>query len=218
MNGEQQKRDVTDASSDAGTESTQRGAQVRQNPRLSASNAISNDVCQRLCPTCQSLQLGVHRFKVQASTSSQRAGLASTDRILRSSSTSVQLGTLINIKTQASGCPLCSLIFESVGEVWQQNHQLAEEDEKQRLLQASCVLTWEIDGREGARANRSGGSTNTVRGLTRRMHIRVSNAQSHIYPVPAPVRVERLLLRANSYLESSQRHRNPPGHAQEANY
>ncbi|KAI3343888.1 heterokaryon incompatibility protein-domain-containing protein [Ustulina deusta] len=156
MNGEQQKRDVTDASSDAGTESTQRGA-------------------QRLCPTCQSLQLGVHRFKVQASTSSQRAGLASTDRILRSSSTSVQLGTLINIKTQASGCPLCSLIFESVGEVWQQNHQLAEEDEKQRLLQASCVLTWEIDGREGARANRSGGSTNTVRGLTRRMHIRWSH-------------------------------------------
>ncbi|KAI1426016.1 heterokaryon incompatibility protein [Xylaria sp. FL1777] len=164
MNGEQRKHDSdrltngTDASSDAGTEeSTQR-------------------VAQRLCPTCQSLQLGVHRFKVQSSTSSQRLlGLASTDQVLQSSSTSVRLGSLIEIKAKSSACPLCALIFESVDVVWQQNRQPAEGSEQQKLLQASCVLMWEIDGREGARASRSGRSSNMVRGLTRRMHLRWSH-------------------------------------------
>ncbi|KAI0428585.1 heterokaryon incompatibility protein [Xylaria sp. FL1042] len=163
MNGDTRKRDgdgvtdATDVSSDVSSKSMQVGGM------------------QRLCATCQSLQLGVHRFKVQGPTSSQRLGLASTDRILQSSSASTRLGVLVEIKTKASTCPLCALIFESVGEVWQQIQLQAEENEKQRLLQASCVLTWEIDGREGARANRLGRSSNMVRGLTRRMHIRWSH-------------------------------------------
>ncbi|KAI1276531.1 heterokaryon incompatibility protein [Xylaria sp. FL0933] len=163
MNGDTRKHDgngvadATDASSDVSSKSMQDGK------------------TQRLCATCQSLQLGVHRFKVQGPTSSQRPGLASTNRILQSSSTSTRLGVLTDIKTRASTCPLCALIFESVGEVWQQHQLQAEEKEKQKLLQASCVLTWEIDGREGARANRLGRSSNMVRGLTRRMHIRWSH-------------------------------------------
>ena len=132
---------------------------------------------QRLCSTCRSLQLSVHRFKVQSLAPGQRPGAISTDRMLRSSSTSTELGTLAAIKTNSSSCPSCALIFEPVVEFWEQTQHTADENEKQKLLQSSCVVTWEIDGRDGARSNRSGSSSNMVRGLTRRMHVRVSDVQ-----------------------------------------
>ncbi|KAI0526516.1 heterokaryon incompatibility protein-domain-containing protein [Xylaria bambusicola] len=158
MNGERPNSngdhvtDATDTSSDVSADPAQRGI-------------------QRLCSTCQSLQLGVHRFKVQTPVSSSRLGVASTNRILRSSSTSTKLGTLAEIKTNSSSCPLCALIFDSVSEVWKRSRQDADENETEKLLRSSCVLTWEIDGRDGARSKRSGRSSNMVRGLTRRMHI-----------------------------------------------
>ncbi|KAI0104207.1 heterokaryon incompatibility protein-domain-containing protein [Nemania sp. FL0031] len=138
-----------------------------------ASTELTLRLKRELCSGCQSLQLGVHRFRVQPPTSSQRYGGGASDRTLRSSPTSTRLGRLIEIKERASTCPLCGLIFDSVDELRRQ--PTGSGDQEQQLLQAWCHLTWEIDGREGARVNRSGNYSNMVRGLTRRIHIRWSH-------------------------------------------
>ncbi|KAJ2999053.1 hypothetical protein NUW58_g134 [Xylaria curta] len=182
MNGERADRlsnGFTDSSSNASANPAPRGTRVRQIPKPGI--AVTDDtwcetnrVClyvQELCSTCQSLQLGVHCFRVQALASSQ----ASIDQNLRSSSISTRLGSLIEIKTRAPACPLCELIFNSVDEHQLQKRQPNGDNEGQQLLQASCFLMWEVDGREGARTSRPSSSSNMVRGVTRRMHIRWSH-------------------------------------------
>ncbi|KAI0408723.1 heterokaryon incompatibility protein [Xylaria palmicola] len=142
----------------------------------SASDASTKSAVQprtpMLCSTCQSLQLGVHRFRVQAPASNQPR---STGRIMRSSATSARLGTLIEIGKRVATCSLCALIVASVDELQQKSCKLADGNEDRQLLRASCFFTWEMDGREGARPHRSESASNTVRGLTRRMHIRWSH-------------------------------------------
>ena len=135
-------------------------------------------VSQELCQICKSLHLGVHRFKVGSPSFSQ-GGNGSSERMLRSSTTSQRLGSLLEIRTRSSVCPFCALVRDSVEEQHESPRTAADQSPavddpaEQQLQQAVCTLTWEIDGREAASSRRSGIiPRNLVRGLTRRIHLR----------------------------------------------
>ncbi|KAH8660916.1 heterokaryon incompatibility protein-domain-containing protein [Tricladium varicosporioides] len=135
---------------------------------------LDAEVEKKLCQICQSLRLGVHRFKVQPP-SSEHSGNPSTDRPLHSSATSLRLGNLLDIRNRSSTCPLCELIVESADELRGAKlpDRIANEAAEKQLQQAVCSIIWEIDGRETASSRASGHNPrNLVRGLTRRMHIR----------------------------------------------
>ena len=120
----------------------------------------------------------MHRFKVQSTTtrtssssssfsssrgSKNAASSSSFDLSLRSSPTSHRLGSLHDVKARASLCPLCALVIDSVEEL----KGVPVQDLDQGCHSASCSLTWEIDGREGATTGRNlANPKNLVRGLT----------------------------------------------------
>ncbi|KAF9871993.1 hypothetical protein CkaCkLH20_10625 [Colletotrichum karsti] len=126
-----------------------------------------------LCRECKTLDLGVHSFKVQSSGSQG----SSSGRPLRSYTTARQLGTLRKIRARSSSCPVCALIVDSVQDAGTQKAN-GEFFDSEVLEDASCSLSWEIDGREAASSSSRGTNPkNMVRGLTRRLHIRWGTAK-----------------------------------------
>lgn len=76
----------------------------------------------------------------------------------KSTNAKYSLGLLSNIWARSSACSLCYLVAQSVNA--QQVFLTRTE-----LMQAECVVTWEIDGRGGS-------SNGFVRSRTRRIHLR----------------------------------------------
>ncbi|KAH8817197.1 heterokaryon incompatibility protein-domain-containing protein, partial [Xylogone sp. PMI_703] len=136
--------------------------------RSDRSSSGTGDAGKALCDACAKLHLGVHRFKVQ-SWPSRRSGNPAADRALRSSPTSQSLNSLQRIQDKEKVCKLCELILNSVRA---DLNKLTGENANEIV----CSITWEIDGREvAASSSSSNGPRNSVRGLTRRMHIRWNN-------------------------------------------
>ncbi|CAI0641887.1 unnamed protein product [Colletotrichum noveboracense] len=129
-----------------------------------------------LCEDCAVLDLGVHCFKVQPG-STKPAGKPVQDQpaAIRSYTTPHHLGSLSDIRNRSSECEMCALIIDSVEEAGTQNPtgDVLDAAAEHALENAKCSISWEIDGREASRSKSRGHNpANTVRGITRRMHIR----------------------------------------------
>ncbi|KAI8309668.1 hypothetical protein K4K61_001511 [Colletotrichum sp. SAR11_59] len=129
-----------------------------------------------LCEDCAVLDLGVHCFKVQPG-STKPAGKPVQDQPapIRSYTTPHHLGSLSDIRNRSSECEMCALIIDSVEEAGTQNPtgDVLDAAAEHALESAKCSISWEIDGREASRSKSRGHNpANTVRGITRRMHIR----------------------------------------------
>ncbi|KAJ5007010.1 hypothetical protein K4K48_001414 [Colletotrichum sp. SAR 10_66] len=129
-----------------------------------------------LCEDCAVLDLGVHCFKVQPG-STKPAGKPVQDQpaSIRSYTTPHHLGSLSDIRNRSSECEMCALIIDSVEEAGTQNPtgDVLDAAAEHALENAKCSISWEIDGREASRSKTRGHNpANTVRGITRRMHIR----------------------------------------------
>ncbi|KAJ0364276.1 hypothetical protein COL26b_012558 [Colletotrichum chrysophilum] len=129
-----------------------------------------------LCEDCAVLDLGVHCFKVQPG-STKPAGKPVQDQpaAIRSYTTPHHLGSLSDIRNRSSECEMCALIIDSVEEAGTQNPtgDVLDAAAEHALENAKCSISWEIDGREASRSKSRGHNpANTVRGITRRVHIR----------------------------------------------
>ncbi|KAI8313361.1 hypothetical protein K4K59_004715 [Colletotrichum sp. SAR11_240] len=129
-----------------------------------------------LCEDCAVMDLGVHCFKVQPG-STKPAGKSVQDQPapIRSYTTPHHLGSLSDIRNRSSECEMCALIIDSVEEAGTQNPtgDVLDAAAEHALESAKCSISWEIDGREASRSKGRGHNpANTVRGITRRMHIR----------------------------------------------
>ncbi|KAF4893655.1 hypothetical protein CGCF415_v012547 [Colletotrichum fructicola] len=129
-----------------------------------------------LCEDCAVLDLDIHCFKVQPG-STKPAGKPVQDQpaAIRSYTTPHHLGSLSDIRNRSSECEMCALIIDSVEEAGTQNPtgDVLDAAAEHALENAKCSISWEIDGREASRSKSRGHNpANTVRGITRRMHIR----------------------------------------------
>ncbi|GJD04056.1 heterokaryon incompatibility protein [Colletotrichum higginsianum] len=159
-----------------GTEIAKKPRPVPPRPLMDSGSEQRRRDNKDLCEVCRSLDLGVHSFKVQSGSSGGSGGGSSSSRPLHSSTTARRLGTLHEIKARSTTCALCALVVKSVDETGTQKpaDQPLGEKAETRLQGASCLISWEIDGREAAASTRNPGHSpkNLVRGITRRMHIR----------------------------------------------
>ncbi|KAK6208570.1 hypothetical protein QIS74_12088 [Colletotrichum tabaci] len=159
-----------------GTEIAKKPRPVPPRPLMDSGSEQRRRDNKDLCEVCRSLDLGVHSFKVQSGSSGGSGGGPSSSRPLHSSTTARRLGTLHEIKARSTACALCALVVKSVDETGTQKpaDQPLGEKAETRLQGASCLISWEIDGREAAASTRNPGHSpkNLVRGITRRMHIR----------------------------------------------
>ncbi|EQB49161.1 hypothetical protein CGLO_11554 [Colletotrichum gloeosporioides Cg-14] len=145
-------------------------------PHQNHSNGRYGARNEGLCEDCAVLDLGVHCFKVQPG-STKPAGKPIQDQPapIRSYTTPHHLGSLSDIRNRSSECEMCALIIDSVEEAGTQNPtgDVLDAPAEHALENAKCSISWEIDGRETSRSKSRGHNpANTVRGITRRMHIR----------------------------------------------
>ncbi|WQF89340.1 Putative heterokaryon incompatibility [Colletotrichum destructivum] len=162
-----------------GTEVAKKPRPIPPRPLMDSGSEQRRRDNKDLCEVCRSLDLGVHSFKVQSGSpggSGGSGGGQSSSRPLHSSTTARRLGTLHEIKARSTTCALCALVVKSVDETGTQKpaDQPLGEKAETRLQGATCLISWEIDGREAAASTRNPGHSpkNLVRGITRRMHIR----------------------------------------------
>lgn len=121
-----------------------------------------------LCTRCQQLQLGPDRFSVPPSqakpnkASRARSSSTSTRRLqppfqFKSGGSHTNFTTIADLHATGSQCRFCALLLSAI-----QRYDSAAE------ANATCSLTWEVDGRQ----LRAGKSSTDVTNLTRRLRFR----------------------------------------------
>ena len=130
---------------------------------------------QKLCVSCQDLDLSIDKFIIHDGTF-RRPKEASgsygrrSDFPLKSGSKLFQLGTFQDIEAKKEDCPFCSLVAKSVGKPTEYMGQVLTSDDVVVSLKerkSICFFNWEIDGRDTGLTGR--------KARTRRIHLHWNN-------------------------------------------